>query len=77
MMGKKKPAENLETIRAAFAADGVDAASHVESEIHKAEQKRKVDKGELDSLLLLRDALKRAVNKPVRRRGPTRTTGTA
>ncbi len=54
MMGTKKPSAIREEIRAAFAADGLEAIPHVESEIRKAKRKRKVDRGELESLFLLR-----------------------
>ena len=71
MMGKKKPSDIRKEIRAAFVADGLDAIPHVESEIHKAERRRKVDPTELESLFLLRDALAKAVRP--KKRKPVRT----
>jgi hypothetical protein len=73
MMGNKRAATIRKEIRAAFAADGMNPLAYLDAEIRKAERKRKVDPGELESLFLLRDALARGKAK---RRQPKRPSGT-
>jgi hypothetical protein len=67
MMGNKKPATIRKEIQEAFAADGIDPIAHLGAEIRKAKRKRTVSATELESLVLLRDALAEAV-RPKRRK---------
>ncbi len=62
MMGKKTLREIREEVQTAFAESDDDTGEWLERELRKLRRRRKPNQGEIDTLLLLRDAL--AAAKP-------------
>jgi len=77
MMGPKKLSEIYDELRTAINQEAENPILALDREIRTMKRNRKVARKELKSLILVRQALDRAVTgKPVKRRRPLPTKGT-